>query len=138
MFYTQFNKIISKLKNLFSHVLIYFDFFFLQKWRCMDWFTWNRSAWRIKRAVGWMWRSNIQKLRCPRSKFDSRRQQMFYGWFYWTVEVGKMRSKIWFCLRRKHGYRKNVEDSFQNTMLLKSVILLLKHPEIYSLLSNFV
>lgn len=30
MFYTQFNKIISKIKNLFSHVLIYFDFFFFR------------------------------------------------------------------------------------------------------------
>lgn len=137
MFYTQFNKIISKLKNLFSHVLIYFDFFssevemyglvYMKQIRLTDQ---TRSGLDVK----------IQYTETSLSPIQVRLQTTANVLRLILLDSGSRKDAIKNLVlsAKKTWVQKNVENFFQNTMLLKSVILLPKHPEIYSLLSNFV
>lgn len=137
MFYTQFSKIISKIKNLFSHVLIYFDFFssevemyglvYMKQIRLTDQ---TRSGLDVK----------IQYTETSLSPIQVRLQTTANVLRLILLDSGSRKDAIKNLVlsAKKTWVQKNVENFFQNTMLLKSVILLPKHPEIYSLLSNFV
>lgn len=137
MFYTQFSKIISKIKNLFSHVLIYFDFFssevemyglvYMKQIRLTDQ---TRSGLDVK----------IQYTETSLSPIQVRLQTTANVLRLILLDSGSRKDAIKNLVlsAKKTWVYKNVENFFQNTMLLKSVILLPKHPEIYSLLSNFV
>lgn len=137
MFYTQFSKIISKIKNLFSHVLIYFDFFssevemyglvYMKQIRLTDQ---TRSGLDVK----------IQYTETSLSPIQVRLQTTANVLRLILLDSGSRKDAIKNLVlsAKKTWVQKNVENFFQNTMFLKSVILLPKHPEIYSLLSNFV